>query len=150
MSKSKAKKKAKKGKVHKGRFVKGHSKPGPGRPKLKPIERLLRGKHKEEFLGYLAEFFEMTVAEVEVLSGDKSLPIGKMMFARWYANRLRKPSNDDMDQLRKWLGISNPVTKIDHTSSDGTMSPATNITPEQERNILEARLETMNSEDESS
>jgi len=150
MSDKKVKKGAAKKKVkHSGQFKKGHNRPGPGRPRLTPAERMFRGEHKEKFLGYLAELFDMSVEEIEKLAGNKEMSNGKMMFVRWYANRLEKPTNDDMNQLRKWFGIPDAPKILDHKSSDGSMSPV-NITKQQELDILQSRLEKLNEHPEPS
>lgn len=125
MEKSVKKPKDNKGKIRGGVQFKQGNPGGPGRPKDTPYFRLVKGKLREEFYSLVSKYWSMPVSEVEKLSANKDLTMSDQMFLRWYANRLKDPSNEDMLMISKMLGIKLEQLVIDHLSSDGSHSGIT-------------------------
>ena len=116
-----------------GRPFKKGNPGGPGRPKDSYYQRVAKGKVKEEFFIYLAKYWEMNLADANENIIDPKITMGERMFLKWFVNRLKDPTNNDMDMLARMLGVNLEKLEISHIGSEDGPIQIQLISPNNEK-----------------
>jgi len=108
---------------------------GPGRPKDTYYQKIAKGKVKKEFFAFMAKYWDKPLDEAAEMLKTQDMSMGERMFLKWFLNRVKEPTNADMEALARMLGINLNKLEITHTNDDGNPFKVEFVTPSGEKDL---------------